>query len=357
MNPFSVEPSAPKRRPAQRRGRSRSPLFGVVIAALVVLAAIVTVGVVAASNDPDRADVPIGPAIVTSTTNPVVSPVDPSTPTSERLGDGTTIDKSGAAFTSCVPIPGNSILIRERSCTVVSPPAVKPGERLPAIILLHGLNNQPSMVIANGGWPEQVVKHRVLVAAPLGILSSWNAGGCCAPASATQIDDVTFLRQIVRQIKARPDVDPTRVFMVGESNGGMMMYRYLCEGAGELAGAASVEGTPVAGCSPSQSIPVLHVHGTGDMTVPYQGGRSLASFILGVTFPPVETAVQGVATANRCNPVPETASDGDIRTTTWPGCGNGSTVKLVTVSGLGHIWPAAPVFPATEAVMTFFGLS
>ena len=356
MNPFSVEPSQPHRRRSTGSKRLRSPVIGAAIGASVILLAVVIVAVVAASNDPDRADAPIGPGIVTSTTNPVVSPVDPSTPSSQPRSDGGQVDANGAIFTNCNTIPGR-FPVAERTCTIVSPPAVKASERMPAIILLHGLNNDPSMVITNGGWSDQVVRHRILVAVPKGVLSSWNAGGCCAPAAALQVDDVSFLREIVRQIKNRPDVDPTRVFMVGESNGGMMMYRYLCEGAGELVAAASVEGTPVSGCPPSQSIPLLHIHGTADMTVPYQGGQSLASVILGVTFPAVETALQGVATANRCTPVPEVSSNGDARTTLWPGCGNGSRVELVAVAGLGHVWPTAPAFPATEAIMSFFGLT
>ncbi len=355
MNPFSVEPSLPNRRRSTGSKRRRSPIIGAAIGASVILLAVGIVAVVAASNDPDRADVPIGPGMVTSTTNPVVSPVDPSTPTSSRPGGGQ-VDANGALFTNCNAIPGR-FPVAERTCTIVSPPAVKASERMPAIILLHGLNNDPSMVITNGGWSDQVVKHRILVAVPKGVLSSWNAGGCCAPATALQIDDVSFLREIVRQIKNRPDVDPTRVFMVGESNGGMMMYRYLCEGAGELVAAASVEGTPIAGCSPSQSMSILHIHGTADMTVPYQGGQSLASFVLGVTFPAVETSVTAVATANRCNPVPEQTTNGGVATSRWSGCGNGSQVELVTVSGLGHVWPNAPVFPATEAIMGFFGLA
>ncbi len=279
---------------------------------------------------------------------PRTGPSGPSASTTAKLGDG-------AEISSCQPIR-QPFPVGERTCTVVVPPDLRSGERLPAVVLLHGWNTTPSQVISSGAWTDAVVRHRILVAAPQGIFSGWNAGGCCGLTQSAQIDDVGFLEQVVAQLKSRPDVDPSRVYAVGESNGGMMVYRLLCAAAGELAGAASVEGTPVAGCDPERSVPLLHVHGTADNAVPYRGGQSLVSWVLGVTFPPVETALERVAASAGCTGGGRTTGDGAVRVTDWDGCDGGAPIRLVALDGVGHEWPRGARFDATEEILEFFGI-
>ena len=102
-----------------------------------------------------------------------------------------------------------------------------------------------------------MVDHRFVLVLPEGQGGSWNAGGCCGLARSTGIDDVSYLRAVVEQVAARPEVDPDRIFVVGESNGGMMAVAYACADSTAVAGVATVAGTPVSGCKPQRGIPTM----------------------------------------------------------------------------------------------------
>ena len=63
------------------------------------------------------------------------------------------------------------------------------------------------------------------------LLRTWNGGVCCGPAVRQNVDDVTFLKQLVATISDQHRIDPDRVFATGHSNGMIMAYRLLCEAA------------------------------------------------------------------------------------------------------------------------------
>jgi polyhydroxybutyrate depolymerase len=137
----------------------------------------------------------------------------------------------------------------------------------------------------------------------------------------------------------------------------MMAYAFGCARSDRIAAIVSVEGTPVTTCKPARPIPVLHVHGLADQTVPYEGGQSLISFLLGVQFPSVPGAVGRVAVAMGCGaPSPDVVA-GDVTTRNWTNCGTGSHVRLVSIAGMGHHWPHGEPFDATSQIESFLGLA
>jgi len=243
-----------------------------------------------------------------------------------------------------------------RQCDVLTPPGIGPTERLPVVILLHGFHQRPEDVIADGGWRRTVLSARLVLVAPFGLEHSWNAGGCCGPAQSTGIDDAGFLDQVIDRINARSDVDTSRMFMVGESNGGMMVHRYLCGSRHRLAGAASVSGTSVADCPPTASLPFIEIHGLADVTVPAAGSWSETPFVDGTTFAPVLQAVEAVAASAGCTTDAVANSVGSVDVLNWSGCRDGASVRYVMLRNRGHEWPTAPVYPATTEILRFFGL-
>ena len=298
----------------------------------------------------------------TNAANPGTSTTPPAPVTSASPGS----TRPGTPSTSGVVQPGNPATLSscafqqglfKRECGIAAPPDVKPGERLPAVILLPGLGTGPVAIRDAGDWSNAAVRHRLLVVTPQGIADSWNAGGCCAIAQATGVDDIGYLTKLLDQIAARPDVDPSRIFMAGFSNGGMMTYRFLCSPAGSrLAGAASVSGTNVSGCDVAKALPFEHIHGTGDQVVPYNGGRSLASFVLGVTFPAVAASMAEFARAEGCPNSSATSVVASITYEDWTGCSGHSKVRFVTIPGATHDWPRGAPFDATDELLRFFGI-
>lgn len=241
-----------------------------------------------------------------------------------------------------------------RQCFVFRPADVDETTRLPVVVLLHGLTETPSHIRGVGEWDRAVIDRRLIVVTPEGVSNSWNAGGCCAIAKVLGVDDVTYLSDLIDELVKRPDVDPKQIFMVGGSNGGMMTYRFACAHGDRLAGMASVAGSKVDSCA-LQTLPVIHVHGTDDRVVPYEGGESIATAILGVTVPAVPSSLAEIAAAQSCSQ-PVTADRTGWSSTSWSGCSGGANVELVTIPGGSHDWPTGEPVDATEQILTFFGL-
>ncbi len=112
--------------------------------------------------------------------------------------------------------------------------------------------------------------HGFVVAYGQGDGNLWNAGDCCGGDKA---DDLSYLRAVVTTTEHLVRVDPTRVYVIGMSNGGMMAYRAECEEPGLFAAAGNVAGALLADVPCSHTIVhVYDIHGTADTTVPLDGG-------------------------------------------------------------------------------------
>jgi polyhydroxybutyrate depolymerase len=149
-------------------------------------------------------------------------------------------------------------------------------------------------------------------------------------------------------------VDRDRVFLTGYSNGGMLTYLFTCDHADLLAGAASIAGTNLTGCDPSDPVSFLQVSGTDDEIVPVDGGESKAPGL--GPFPSVVGSVEGVAAAQRCGSPARTTAD-SVTSTRWSDCEDGTTVGLDLIAGADHTEPIAGDHPATPLVLAFWGLA
>merc|ERR1712224_468235 len=83
---------------------------------------------------------------------------------------------------------------------------------------------------------------------------TWNAGSCCPAASRGKTDDVQFARDLLAAFTSgavkdlsggKIDIDPTRVYATGGSNGAFMSYRLACEAPELFAAIAPVAGVLV----------------------------------------------------------------------------------------------------------------
>lgn len=219
--------------PSARSGLRRGLTWGC-LPALAVFVVVVLIVVIVVRRNADNQSISLPPGGLPVPTGPVV-----------------TLPGSGATSTifSIVQQPWGPRVIGW-----ASPAGLGPTEKVPLVILLHGLGAGPQVVFTGGSWADAVSKHRILVETPSGVQNSWNAGGCCLPARALGVDDVAYLDAVLDDAVKRPNVDPDRIFLVGQSNGGMMAYRYACTKGNRLAGLASVTGTNVSGCEPNADL-------------------------------------------------------------------------------------------------------
>ena len=103
--------------------------------------------------------------------------------------------------------------------------------------------------------------------------SSWNAGNCCLTSTQNNIDDVGLVSTIIDQIIATNNIDQTKIWAVGHSNGGMMAYRLGCDLSEKITAIGIVGGALMdQTCNPTKPVSIIHLHGNLDPTVPYEGG-------------------------------------------------------------------------------------
>ena len=85
-------------------------------------------------------------------------------------------------------------------------------------------------------------------------------------------DDVGFVESMISEISSQYNVDMERIYAAGYSNGGMMAYGLANYKSDLIAAVASVSGTML-NCTGSTNhpMPVVHLHGTSDDVVSYNG--------------------------------------------------------------------------------------
>jgi polyhydroxybutyrate depolymerase len=189
---------------------------------------------------------------------------------------------------------------------ITVPASIKPGERRPFVLYLHGLGASGKLLVSSLGVAALAEERRFVYAAPDGAQDSlkrrfWNAWAACCDLEKIGVDHVGALRGLLAQAAAHPQVDPQKIFVVGFSNGGFMAHRLACEVEG-IAGIASMAGagpTPQETCAPRGPVAVLQVHGDADDVIPYQGGHPLKKVSL-PRHPSAPETVAGWASRNGC---------------------------------------------------------
>jgi len=171
------------------------------------------------------------------------------------------------------------------------------------------------------------------------ILATWNAGGCCAGAVKNNVDDVGFIREVIRRVERQASVDSRRVYATGISNGAMMGWRLACE-APEIRAIAPVEGTDnTTQCKPARPVPVIEFHAVDDPMVPFNGGVGTSS-LTKLNFTSVPATIAKWLQINRAEPAPRraltVAGAHCDRHAAKPG---GAPVELCVTDTGGHSWP------------------
>ena len=249
---------------------------------------------------------------------------------------------------------------RTRTAHLYVPASLPDDAPVPLLVALHGGTGSGRQFERQSKFDGIAEANHFLVVYPDGIgsgsgedqLRTWNGGVCCGAAVNKDVDDVTFLRQLVEQVSREYDVDAARVFATGHSNGMIMSYRLVCEAADVFVAAAGQAGTlGVDACDPAAPISFLHIHGAADTNIPIDGGRGQG--ISGVAYPSPRDSVRRLAAADGCPADPATTTAAPATTETWAPCDAGTVIEFVTVAGATHAWMGAA--PARAGAPVPFG--
>jgi polyhydroxybutyrate depolymerase len=209
-----------------------------------------------------------------------------------------------------------------RSYRVYRP--VRLASRPPGLVLvLHGADGSGQQVERQSGFDGQADRWGWIAAYPDGVADGWEPFGCCHHAGA---DDVAFIADAGDRLERSDAIDPGRVFVTGISRGGMMAYRLACELSSRVTALAPIEGnmadsTGHAGtvpCRPERRVSVLAVHGSHDLEIPIDGGRSRVS-VEEVSYAPLTDVIAAWRRLDGCGTAASTAASGPSTTTAWRG--------------------------------------
>ena len=147
-----------------------------------------------------------------------------------------------------------------------------------------------------------------------------------SPRAEENIDDVGFITAVVNDIAGNVGVDAKRVYATGISNGGMMAYTLACN-TGTYAAIGPDSATQLDACRSPHPTSVMHIHGTADRLIPYNGGPGMGvAHIDGPAVPDLNAFWRNV---DQCG-APAVSTDGAVTTSTAD-CADGRNVVLMTV--------------------------
>ena len=229
---------------------------------------------------------------------------------------------------------------------LVHVPASYTGDaQVPLLLDLHGFTSHAADERKYSGQLARSDKRGFIAVWPDGIALSWNAYGCCAVGDAVGADDVGFLRSVIVALKARANIDATRVFVTGISNGGGLAQRMACESADLVRAVASVSfPLNTDRCAPAKPIGVTEIAGTADTTIAYDGSTpplaGLPNDVVGVPLG-VQGARQSLAAWKRINGCSDDLArrqiNESVRLEEYRSCNGTVRAGLVTVTGGKHV--------------------
>jgi polyhydroxybutyrate depolymerase len=211
-------------------------------------------------------------------------------------------------------------------------------QQLPLLIVLHGLTQTGSGLMNITNFNQIAEQNNFIVCYPDGIDNAWNANMNVTVSTA---DDKGFIETLAQYFQTNFNTNPLKQYLCGFSNGGFMSHKIACESSECFAAIASVSGnmsdTTYANCNPQFTPSILHIHGTSDAIVSYNGGAST-----GVS---VDQTMQKWASFLNCNLNPYSVSMPNNSLTdfssperiTYSNCTN--PLELIKITGGGHQWP------------------
>ena len=167
----------------------------------------------------------------------------------------------------------------------------------------------------------------------------WNATIACCDFAQSGVNDVQYIDGLIDEISNSYNLDKSRIYLFGHSNGHFMSYQYLCTSKFKVAAIAGLAGSmdaDPAQCS-GKTARVLHIHGDADATISYAGGALFTQ-----SYPSVDEVVKRWSINNQCTAKPENQLDliaamTGPETTSFPfNCSKGS-LELWKINGGVHI--------------------
>lgn len=247
-------------------------------------------------------------------------------------------------------------------------------DALPLVIALHGGGGKGSGMNILTNLNEVSDRHGFIVCCPEGVKHHWNDG---RSVSENGLDDVAFVRDLLDGLSASYNVDRSRVYATGISNGGFLSQRLACSLPGSIAAVASVAASVAVEldsiCHNDRPVPIMFILGTADPLVPFEGGTVGGVFGARGQVLSASDSIGYWVKRNRCSPKARLIWQADTedgmtaKQYVYDHFQGGSPVMVYEIEGGGHTWPGGfqyyskrfigktcRTFDASEAIWKFF---
>ena len=148
-------------------------------------------------------------------------------------------------------------------------------EGAPLVFVLHGYGSSAATIRTYSGWGDLAIDEGFVAVFPQGTQDNFNVPHWNANLGLSTTNDHGFLAALAEYLQEQHSLSAECTFSCGMSNGGFMSYSLACVRPDVFAAIGSVTGamsTADFGCTPSEVIPIIHLHGTDDNVVSYEDG-------------------------------------------------------------------------------------
>jgi polyhydroxybutyrate depolymerase len=219
----------------------------------------------------------------------------------------------------------------DRVYLVHVPPGYSRTRAVPLVISMHGAGGWPAQQMRMTQWNRLADRDNFIVVYP-------SAARMAGP-RIWRVSDAAYIAQLIDRLERDYNIDRSRVYANGFSNGGGMTFVLSCTIANRLAAvglSGAAQTFPWRWCPDTRAIPMIAFHGTADRFAPYLGGPSPIA-PAAHPFPNIPLWVAKWAARNHCTAPPVSSRvANDVTRTSYSACA--ADVAFYTVEGGGHQW-------------------
>lgn len=209
---------------------------------------------------------------------------------------------------------------------------------MPILFAFHGFGGYNQYFINTADFRSLADQFNFIAVYPQGLIcgdgTTWNTNPPGGDNKCSQ-DDIGFFAALLNEISGNYNIDSSKVFLTGYSNGADFSYSMACYQSSLVTAIAPVSGLmPMVDasseCQPSHATSVMVFNGTNDYSRPYNG---IDGYMMSV-----DQTVAYWSQYNNTDSSPQTNIDGDVENYTYLNGDNNTIVDLFKIINGDHYW-------------------
>ena len=207
----------------------------------------------------------------------------------------------------------------------------------PILFAFHGFGGYSQYFINTADFRSLADQFNFIAVYPQGLVcndgTTWNTHPPGGDNKCSQ-DDIGFFAALLYEISGNYNIDASKVFLTGYSNGADFSYSMACYQSSLVTAIAPVSGlmpmNDSSECQPSHATSLMIFNGTNDFSRPYNG---IAGYMMGV-----DQTVSYWSQYNNTDSSPQTNFEGQIENYTYLNGDNYTIVDLFKIVNGDHDW-------------------